>query len=292
MSKANAYPFYLALPAFLLFMIFFILPNIAGLFMSFTDWSAFHPLRPAFNGLENFKDLFESSIFKTSIFNTVYFAFVTTAAKIVFGFGFAVLLHNRLRLKTLYRTLIFAPVVINPIVVAIIFKALYEDTNGPINAGLRFIGLDVLAMSWLTDSRIAMLSISGMDIWMGVGVTMVIFLAGLQSVPQEYYEAATIDGAGAWQQFLRLTIPLTGYALMINTMLSLINGTKVFAQVYGLTNGGPADATQVYGTFMFKSFGAGLFGYSAAAGLLFTVIISAFSLLLLRLFRKTEVEYG
>lgn len=291
MQKVKSYPFYLALPAFLLFMIFFILPNIAGLFMSFTDWSAYYPLRPVFNGLENFSDLFESSIFKKSIFNTVYFSFVTTVAKIVLGFWFAVLLHNQLRLKTFYRTLVFAPVVFNPIVVAIIFKALYEDANGPINAGLRFIGLDFLAMSWLTDVRVAMLSVSAMDIWMGVGAIMVIFLAGLQSVPEEFYEAATIDGAGDWQKFIRITLPLTSYALMINTMLSLINGTKVFAQVYGLTNGGPADATQVYGTFIFKSFGAGLFGYSAAAGLLFTIAISAISFLLLRLFRKMEVEY-
>lgn len=291
MQKARSYPLYLALPAFLLFMLFFVLPNIAGLFMSFTDWSAFYPLNPMFNGLENFKDLFESSVFKKSIFNTVYFSVVTTAAKIVLGFLFAILLHNQLRLKTFYRTLVFAPVVINPIVIAVIFKALYEDVNGPINAGLRFIGLDVLAMSWLSDPHIAMLSVSAMDIWMGVGVTMIVFLAGLQSVPEEFYEAATIDGAGAWQKFMRVTLPLTSYALMINTMLSLINGTKVFAQVYGLTNGGPADATQVYGTFIFKSFGAGLFGYSAAAGFLFTIVISAISFLLLRLFKRMEVEY-
>lgn len=291
MQNAKSYPFYLALPAVVLFMIFFILPNIAGLFMSFTDWSAYDPLHPTFNGLENFKDLFESSIFKKSIFNTVFFSFLTTAAKIVLGFWFAVMLHNQLRLKTFYRTLIFAPVVMNPIVIAIIFKALYEDENGPINATLRSLGLDFLALSWLTDARVAMFSVSAMDIWMGVGASMVIFLAGLQSVSEEYYEAATMDGAGAWQKFIRITLPLTSYALMINTMLSLINGTKVFAQVYGLTNGGPADATQVYGTFIFKSFGAGLFGYSAAAGLLFTIAISAISFLLLRLFRKMEVEY-
>jgi len=291
MQNANRYPFYLALPALLLFLTFFILPNIAGLFMSFTDWSAFYPLQPSFNGWDNFRDLFDSSIFTKSIVNTVYFSAVTTAAKIVLGFWFAVLLHNRLRLKTFYRTIIFSPYVINPIVIAIIFRALYEETNGPLNLGLRAIGLDVLALPWLSDVRVAMLSVSAMDIWMGVGATMMIFLAGLQSVPQEFHEAATIDGAGSWQRFVRITLPLTSYALMINTILSLINGTKVFAQVYGLTNGGPADATQVYGTFLFKSFGAGLFGYSAAAGLLFTVAVSAFSLIVLRLFRRMEVEY-
>lgn len=291
MRKAGSYPLYLVIPALILFLLFFIVPNIAGLFMSFTDWSAFDPLNPSFNGLENFKDLFDSSLFQHSIFNTIYFSIVTTVAKIALGFWLAILLHNQLRLKNFYRTLIFAPVVLNPIVVAVIFKALYEDANGPINVALRSIGLDSLALSWLTDPNIAMLSISAMDIWMGVGMSMMVFLAGLQSVPEEFYEAATIDGAGPWQKFIRITFPLTIYALMINTILSLVNGTKVFAQVYGLTNGGPADATQVYGTFLFKSFGSGLFGYSAAAGLLFTIVISIVSFLLLRMFKKLEVEY-
>jgi ABC-type sugar transport systems, permease components len=270
---------------------FFILPNIAGLFLGFTDWSSFYPLKPTFNGISNFIDIFNSSIFYTSIKNTLYFAIITTVVKIFFGFILAILLNGAVKFKNLYRTIIFSPVVVNPLVVALIFSALYNPTDGPINGFLRSMGLGMLQKDWLTDVNIAMNSICIMEVWMGIGVTVVIFLAGLQTVPKEYYESSTIDGASNLQQFIHITIPLTFHAITINTVLCLLKGIGVFAQVYGLTNGGPADATQVYGTFIFKSFAQGLFGYSAAAGILLSVVVSIVSFLLLGFFRKMEVEY-
>jgi raffinose/stachyose/melibiose transport system permease protein len=285
------YPILFLMPALVLFTAFFIIPNVVGLFMSFTDWSSYHPFNPGFIGWANFKDLFGSSIFITSIKNTIFFMIFTTVIKIVFGFLLALILNSRLKFKNIYRTIIFSPYVMNTIVIALVFNALYHPQNGPINVVLREIGLGFLAQNWLTDLNIAMISICLMDVWMGIGGTMIIFLAGLQSVPQEYYESATIDGAGGFHRFIHITFPLTIHSLTINTILSMVAGAKVFGQVYGLTNGGPADQTQVYGTFIFKSFSQGLFGYSAAAGLLFTVAICLISFTLLRLFRKLEVEY-
>lgn len=288
---SKQYPVMFVLPAFILFSLFFILPNLSGFVMAFTDWSSYYPLSPSFNGWRNFQDLFASPVFAASVRNTIYFTVVTTVFKIVFGLLMAIILNNGVKFKNMYRTIIFAPFVFNSLVIAYVFSALYQPDYGPINTFLRFVGLDFLAQHWLTDVKYAMLAICVMDIWISIGAIVVIFLTGLQSVPQEFYEAATVDGAGRFGKFVHITLPLTIYSLSINTILCLIGGAKVFGQVYGLTNGGPADATQVYGTFIFKSFSSGLFGYSAAAGLLFTVVISIVSFLTLYLFRKLEVEY-
>lgn len=290
-SVSRLYSPIFIIPAFALFSLFFILPNVAGMFLGFSDWSSFYPLNPTFNGLSNFVDIFGSSIFYTAVKNTLYFALLTSIVKIVLGFLLAIALNSAIKLKNLYRTIIFSPVVINPLVIALIFSALYNPTDGPINAFLRVIGLGVLERSWLTDIGTAMNAICIMEVWMGIGVIVVIFLAGLQTVPKEYYESSTIDGAGSFRQFLHITVPLTFQSITINTILCLVRGMAVFAQVYGLTNGGPADATQVYGTFIFKSFAQGLYGFSAAAGLIFTVVICLISFFVLGFFRKMEVEY-
>lgn len=285
------YPVLFVIPGILLFSLFFVLPSLAGLITSFTDWSIYAIYNPAFNGITNFQELFRSANFRTAIMNTIYFTIVTTVVGVVVGYFLAILLNMPLKFKMAYRAIVFAPCVINPIVISLIFSALYHPTNGPINVFLRKIGFGFLAQNWLTDPKMAMMSICFMSIWMGVGIFMVIFLAGLQSVPQSYYEAATIDGAGSLHKFLYITLPLTTYSLAINTILSLIGGANVFAQVYGLTNGGPAGATEVYGTFIFKSFSEGLFGYSSAAGLIFTVVIGFVCFATLALFRRWEVEY-
>ncbi len=279
------------MPAFILFSLFFIIPNIAGLFLGFTDWSQYYPLQPSFNGLNNFKDMVKSSIFITAVKNTFSFAISTTLIKVVLGLLLAIVLNNSVKLKELYRTIIFSPVVVNPLVIALVFSALYNPTYGPINIFLKSVGLGFLQRNWLTDPGVAMGSIAAMEVWMGIGIIVVIFLSGLQTVPKEYYESAKIDGANETQQLLYITIPLIFQSLTICSILSLLRGIGVFAQVYGLTNGGPADATQVYGTFMFKSFGQGLYGFSAAAGLVFTIFVSLISFLLLGFFKKMEVEY-
>lgn len=284
------YPVLFVLPAFLMFTCFFVIPSIAGLGTAFTDWSIYYLLDPTFIGFQNFKDLFESSIFLTAIKNTLYYTVVTTIVTIVGGFALAIILNNQVKFTNMYRMIIFSPTVINPLVIALIFSSLYNPTHGLINSLLRNIGLGGLAQNWLTDPKIAMISICIMGIWMGIGSTLVIFLAGLQSVPLEYYESATIDGAGGFQKFRYITLPLTMHSLTVNTLLSLIGGLHVFGQVFGLTNGGPNGATQVFGTFIFKNFSDGLFGYSAAAGLIFTVVVSISCFTLLALFRRLEVE--
>lgn len=289
-NKLHPYSWYYVLPAFSLFGLFFILPNIAGMGLAFTDWNSYYPLKPEFNGLYNFLSIFDSSIFIIAVKNTLYFTMITLIVKVIIGFVLALMLNRASKLNNLYRTIIFAPVVINPLVVAIIFSSIYHPA-GLLNLGLQTIGLEQFAQAWLVNPQTAMNAIVLMEIWMGIGISVVIFIAGLQSVPQEYYESARIDGANLWRQHLHITVPLMYHAITINIILSLVRGMSVFGQVYGLTNGGPADQTQVYGTFIFKEFSQnGLYGYSAAAGFIYTIAICIISFTLLNLFKRFEVE--
>lgn len=294
MKKKSTQDFYskwFIAPAAILFIIFFVVPNLASFVLGFTDWSLYDFNNIKFNGLENFRRLFSEKTFAIAIKNTFYFAIVTVLIKNVFGFLMALIVKKTSKFNTLLRAAVFLPMTISVMVVAIIFVSIYNPTNGIINEGLRAIGLDSLTRDWLFDARYSMNSICLMDIWQGTGFTMCVMISGLQAIPTDYYEAAKIDGADKWQQLRYVTLPLLISSITISLVFNIISGFKVFAQVYSTTNGGPADSTHVLGTFLFKSFGNGFLGYSAAVGLFTTVLIVALSMTLLAILRKREVEY-
>ena len=294
MKKKSTQDFYskwFIAPAAILFIIFFVVPNLASFVLGFTDWSLYDFNNIKFNGLENFRRLFSEKTFAIAIKNTFYFAIVTVLIKNVFGFLMALIVKKTSKFNTLLRAVVFLPMTISVMVVAIIFVSIYNPTNGIINEGLRAIGLDSLTRDWLFDARYSMNSICLMDIWQGTGFTMCVMISGLQAIPTDYYEAAKIDGADKWQQLRYVTLPLLISSITISLVFNIISGFKVFAQVYSTTNGVPADSTHVLGTFLFKSFGNGFLGYSAAVGLFTTVLIVALSMTLLAILRKREVEY-
>ena len=294
MKKKSTQDFYskwFIAPAAILFIIFFVVPNLASFVLGFTDWSLYDFNNIKFNGLENFRRLFSEKTFAIAIKNTFYFAIVTVLIKNVFGFLMALIVKKTSKFNTLLRAVVFLPMTISVMVVAIIFVSIYNPTNGIINEGLRAIGLDSLTRDWLFDARYSMNSICLMDIWQGTGFTMCVMISGLQAIPTDYYEAAKIDGADKWQQLRYVTLPLLISSITISLVFNIISGFKVFAQVYSTTNGGPADSTHVLGTFLFKSFGNGFLVYSAAVGLFTTVLIVALSMTLLAILRKREVEY-
>ena len=294
MKKKSTQDFYskwFIAPAAILFIIFFVVPNLASFVLGFTDWSLYDFNNIKFNGLENFRRLFSEKTFAIAIKNTFYFAIVTVLIKNVFGFLMALIVKKTSKFNTLLRAVVFLPMTISVMVVAIIFVSIYNPTNGIINEGLRAIGLDSLTRDWLFDARYSMNSICLMDIWQGTGFTMCVMISGLRAIPTDYYEAAKIDGADKWQQLRYVTLPLLISSITISLVFNIISGFKVFAQVYSTTNGGPADSTHVLGTFLFKSFGNGFLGYSAAVGLFTTVLIVALSMTLLAILRKREVEY-
>lgn len=292
-KRKSIYSKWFIAPAVIFFTLFFVVPNLAGLVFAFTDWSIFGMEMDNINfiGFDNFKELFKERLLFKAAGNTFYFAIVTVVAKNILGLGLALLVNRKMKSKSYLRSVFFLPSIMSMMVVAIVFSAVYNPDSGILNSGLRAIGLEFLAQEWLTDSSLAMTSVCIMEIWQGLGLTMLIYLAGLQTVPQEYYESADLDGTTAFQKLRYITVPLIVPTFTVNITLTLINGLKVFGQVYALTSGGPADATQVFQTFVYKYFSQGLLGYSAAAGLLFTIVIMVLSLTLTAFMRRKEVEY-
>jgi raffinose/stachyose/melibiose transport system permease protein len=291
MNPKKMYPVYLVIPAFLIYAVFFIIPNVSGLALAFTDWNIYFFDDIHFNGLDNFIKLFHEEVFWIALKNTFLFAVATVLGKNLLGFLMALLVAKTSKFNIYLRTVMFLPVTISTIVVSIIFVSIYNPDMGIVNQFLRSVGLGGLARQWLVDPKVALWAVAAMEIWQWSGFNMVVFVAGMQSIPDDFFEAARIDGAGRWQTLKCITVPLMVQSFAVTFVFSIISGFKVFAQIYGTTNGGPADATQVMGTFLFKSFSEGKLGYSAAVGVIFMFLILAFSLIFLIILRKKEVEY-
>lgn len=292
LHKPKLYTHAFLIPAMSIFMLFFVFPNILGLFLGFTNWSIYKIKFSdvSFVGWENFKQMIGDPVFFASVLHTFYFTFVTVIVTNVLSLLIALILDTNLKFKSIYRNITFIPTTLSILVVVPVFKALYEPENGLINVFLRLVGLGSLAQGWLTDSRFAMNSVIVMYIWNTLGTSILLYYAGLQTVPKEYYESADIDGCDSWHRFTKITLPLIVATVTVNFVLALINGLKVFAQVFAVTGGGPNDSTQVFGTFMYGKFAVGLFGYSSAVGLVFTIVVSVFSIILLSIMRRMEVE--
>ena len=277
MKIRSRYPLYFALPAVLLYGTFFIVPSLSGIVYAFTDWSSFSD-EVNFVGLRNFAKIFSPGEYYLAYFsNTFVFTGATIVLKTAVGLGLALLLNEGVkRFVNLYRVLIYLPVVLPFIVVGLIFRSILNPATGLLNAFLRSVGLDALAMQWLVDPHLAIYSVVVVDSWKGIGYIMVILRAGLQTIPKDFYEAAEVDGANAWQRFRYLTIPLLMPAIAIVTVLNVLYGLRVFDIVYAMTNGGPGYATEVLSTGIFKAFSQGQYGLGTAIStILFLILIAA-----------------
>ncbi len=275
--RSQYYPFYFVLAALALYIVFFIIPSLSGIAYAFTDWSSYSN-DVNFVGLANFKTIFApGEQYLKYISNTLIFTFNTSLLKLVLGLALAVLLNEGIKhFVHIYRTMIYLPAVLPTLVVALIFKSILNPSTGLLNTFFRSIGADGMARPWLVDPRIALMSVIGVDTWKGVGYIMVILLAGLQTIPREYYEAAEVDGANAWSRFRHITLPLLMPAIIVVTVLNILYGLRVFDIVYALTNGGPGYATEVLSTEIFKTFSQGQYGLGTAiSSILFLILIVA-----------------
>ena len=285
----SRYPFYFVLGALALYLVFSIIPGIAGILYSFTDWSGYTN-QINFIGLENFKTIFSASEnYLLFIKNTFVFTLITIILKTVFGLALALILTEGVkRFAYFYRMLIYLPVVLPALAVALIFRSILNPATGLLNTSLRAIGLGALAQKWLVDPKIALFSVIGVDTWQGVGYIMVILIAGLQSIPREYYEAADVDGAGFWSKLFWITLPLMMPAIIIVTVLNLLYALRVFDIVYALTNGGPGYATDVIYTAVFKAFSQGQWGLGTAFSSLLFVFMSVLGYFVIRLLDRGQ----
>ncbi|KQY94650.1 MULTISPECIES: carbohydrate ABC transporter permease [Paenibacillus] len=283
----NLYSYYMIFPALIIYSIFFVVPAIAGFYYSFTDWRL-DRLELTFIGWDNFKKIFSDKTLILALQNTAIFAIVTVVGKNVIGLLLAVGLNMRLRTKNLLRAIFYSPSILSILVISILFTPMLR-TEGTINQLLEAVGLHSLSQAWLTNPSIVIWTIAIVSIWQSAGFQMAIYLAGLQSISQEYYEAAKIDGASSWRSFFKITLPLLLPAININLMLTLIGGLKVFSEVYVMTGGGPGNASQVVGTIILRSFGEGNWGLGTAVNTLLFVVVTIIAIPLLIFMRRKEV---
>ncbi|RSM91475.1 sugar ABC transporter permease [Kibdelosporangium aridum] len=271
--RRPAPPWWFALPAMLLFTFVVLVPSARGLYYAFTDWDGLDP-EFAFVGLGNFVDMVDDPAAVQAIWHTLVIAVAITVIQNGFGLLLALGVNSIIKSRNVLRVFLFAPAVVTPIVTAYLWRNLLGP-DGAVNSLLGAVGLESWRQDWLGDPQLALWSVVAVIVWQFGGYSMVIFLAGLQSVPKEIYEAAAIDGAGPVRRFWSVTRPLLAPAFTINLMLSIIGGIKLFDQVYALTGGGPGHATDTLSTLIYKdAFTLGEFGYSIALAVVLTIIVA------------------
>jgi len=260
----------------LLFAFVVLVPSARGIYYAFTDWDGLDPSL-SFIGLDNFRQMSRDPDAVQAIRHTLLIAVSITIIQNGVGLLLALGVNTMIRSRNVLRVFLFAPAVITPIVTAYLWRNLLGP-DGAVNSLLSAVGLSSWQQDWLGDPQLALWSVVGVIVWQFAGYSMVIFLAGLQSVPREIYEAADMDGAGPVRRFWSVTRPLLAPAFTVNLMLSIIGGIKLFDQVYALTNGGPGHATDTISTLIYKdAFTLGEFGYSIALAVVLTIIVAIVS---------------
>jgi multiple sugar transport system permease protein/alpha-1,4-digalacturonate transport system permease protein len=251
------------LPNFAGFAAFTLVPVVILFYMAFTNWNIFG--KADWVGLANFQRLLGDGSFRNAFWNTLYYSVMHIPLTIVVSLGLALLLNNKLRGVAFFRTAAFFPYITSIVAIAVVWNLLFSPDYGPINAMLRFIGIEN-PPGWLTSKDWAMPAVVIVSTWRDMGYYMILFLAGLQTVPPELHEAARVDGANVWQRFINVTLPCLRPTMFFVTVMLTINSLKVFDLILVMTDGGPGQATMVLSQFIYrKGFEESQFGYASAA---------------------------
>lgn len=291
MATRKNYPAYFLYGALLLYVTLYLLPGVIGIGYSFTDWSAFSDTTK-FLGFDHMFDNYIKAFSDEKYFgylgNTLLFTFVTTIAKNVLGLALAILLTKKVKFLNFHRAVMYIPAVLSALIVGMIFKSILNPADGLLNSFLKVFGIK--GPQWLTNPKLAFWSVMGVDIWKGMGYIMTIFIAGILSISPTYYEAADIDGAGEWQKFRSITLPMLAPTITVTTVLNVIYGLRVFDMVYALTNGGPGYATEVLYTGIYKEFGYGKYAMGTTLSSIMFVFMVIVGFFLIRAMNRNEVE--
>ncbi len=251
------------LPNFLGFGLLTLVPIVVLFYMSFTNWNVFG--KADWVGLANFQRLIGDGSFRISVLNTLYYSAMHIPLTIVVSLGLALLLNNKLRGVAFFRTAAFFPYITSIVAIAVVWNLLFSPEYGPINEFLRFIGIQN-PPGWLTSPEWAMPAVVIVSTWRDMGYYMILFLAGLQTVPRELHEAARVDGASTWQRFVNVTLPCLRPTMFFVTVILTINSFKIFDLILVMTDGGPGQSTLVMSQFIYrKGFEESQFGYASAA---------------------------
>lgn len=287
MKHKKIYSNLFLLPAFVIFVIFFLTPMVISFYFSLTVWD-FKSFR--FVGLNNFKTFFTTASLVGSLKNTLIYAALTCLGKLIFAFFIAVFLTSAIKTKNFLRSVVFFPNLISTVAVGITFTALMHPSKGLFNTVLKAFNIE--RINWLGDTDIALYSVILTDIWKGVGVATVIFIAGMTAIDRTYYEAARVDGASAWQSLRYITVPLARPAMNSIIILSFISGLRTFDLIWAMTGGGPGYATEVLSSSIYKQYAAGFYGLSTAGNVVLFLLIAllAFPLQRFLLGRELTVQ--
>lgn len=284
MYNKKIYKSYFTVPAVVVYTLLFMVPVVLNFYFSLTDWNALKISGETarFIGFKNFQKIFQNPELLSVIGRTVLFAAVTTIFKNVIGFALALAFNEGMKTKNVLRAVFFLPAMLSPLIIGLIFGSIFMKA-GFANQLLSAIGLENLSKAWLTTKETALGTTMFVEIWRQVGFNMVIYLAGLQLIDKSYYEAAAVDGANGLQKMLYITIPRIMPSFIINLLLNLSQGLKAFDIIFVLTGGGPAGSTELINTLVFKEFGKGLYGMSAAYGVIVFIITAIFGIAVLRI---------
>jgi multiple sugar transport system permease protein len=270
MKKNKWLPYLFVLPYLVHFLVFIAFPVIFSLFLTFHKWNIISPVE--YTGLANYYRMFNDRMFWIAILNTFKFLAIHIPLQLIFALALAEFLNQNIRMKGFYRAAFFLPVIVSGVVVTILWQQLFGFDTGLINRLLISLGFG--KVGWLIDPKVAMGSIAVMATWKNVGLYVILFLVGLQTVPKAYYEAADIEGATHWQKFRKITLPLINPTIFMVVILSTIGGFSLFIEPYIMTGGGPLNSTLSTVLYIYKqAFQYYHMGYSATLGFFFAFLI-------------------
>jgi ABC-type sugar transport system permease subunit len=288
-------PFLFLIPASLILIVFMVAPMLDAILLSLKSWNGMKPA--VWIGTANYAALLQDPIFWSALGNTAYFTIATVIFQTTIPLLVANLLNSGIRGSTLFRSLYFMPVIISLAISGLLWSMIYEPNFGMLNSVLRSLGLGSLTQLWLADKRLVMPCIIFVSIWQSLGFYLVIYFAALQSISQELYEAASIDGANAWHRLRFVTIPMLRPVMILVLVLNTINGIKVFDQIWVMTSGGPNHASETLGTYLYNTaFGAmgssnPQLGYATAIAIVILALSFILSIAQIRLGQAGEFEY-
>ncbi|WP_199620616.1 carbohydrate ABC transporter permease [Paenibacillus alkalitolerans] len=285
------YAFWFILPAFVLYSAFVIAPTASAVWLSFTSWDGISDdIR--YIGFSNFIEIWHSTRVHNALKNTLLITIALVVLENVLAIILAMLVDKVRWFRNIFRSVFYFPVLMSGIVMGFIWVIILNYNFGVVNQFLDKIGLSAWKMDWLGDPKMALISIIFSTVWKAAGYYMVIYLAGIQGIPQELTEAASIDGANGWQQFRYITFPLLASAMTVCVMLSMIGSLKIFDQIAVMTDGGPGFATETLTYIIYKvGFGELRQGFGTALAIVLFLITLIFSLIQIKVLRKREVQY-
>lgn len=261
-------------PSYLIYLLFVLVPVLWTIVMSFTDYN----LREwHFTGISNYIQMFQDKVFLRSIWNTVRYSLMTIPVVMVLALCLAMLLNQRLKAKGFFRTLFYLPNIFSMVAVSMAWLYLYDTNSGILNRMLNGLGLE--SVGWVSNTAMSMISVAIMSIWNQVGYNMILFLSGLQGIPEHLYEAASIDGATRWQKFRHITLPQLAPTIFFVFVMACIHSFQVFGQVLIVTNGGPVNSTTTIAHQIYKNgFEYFHMGYASAQAVVLLLIILAITI--------------